>query len=268
MLAGIIHAGAGGLGTELGERERTNFQVAFCGRKAPGFYWLEYIPKGFPGAHGSRHLYSMMGGKVYEVDFMAARCKAKIDEGVDLPDRTVILELPSMEKGQIVKVLIGEREQKVVKHALDCIPWSSLSWSIHRGLRDILVAFGKAKMNYHRKQLADVLRMAVEERPNLLDSRGWDPQFVRKNMGEMAVSAIIAGDGNSGDLVRVVTDIDLALVGDWDMSRLDQVNFWRRSTDDDLDAQGIVALTKFFVLEWSNEFDYQMSHNLPISLFF
>lgn len=261
MLAGIVHANASGLDTK-------QFQVAFCGRKAPGSYWLEYIPKGFPGAHGSRHLYNMMGGKVYDVDFMAARHKTICDERADISNATILLELPSTEKDQIVRMFLGEREQDVVKYALDCLPWSSLSWSIHRGLRDILVAFGKPTMDRYRRQLADVLRGVVEESPNLLDSRGWDPQFVRKSMGDMAVSAIMAGEGNSGDLVRVVMDIVLAAVGDWDISRLDQVSFWRRSDRDELDTQGIVALAKFFVLEWSNEFDYQLYHHLPISLFF
>jgi hypothetical protein len=88
-------------------------------------------------------------------------------------------------------------------------------------------------------------------------------------MGEMAASAVLAGQGNSGDLVRVVTDIVLTIVGDWDISQLDEVHFWRHAESDrTLDLPGIVALTKLFVVEWSNEFDYQMYHELPISLYF
>lgn len=93
----------------------------------------------------------------------------------------------------------------------------------------------------------------------------------------MAASAVLAGQGNSGDSVRVVTDIAAVYVGDWDVARLDEVEFWRRedvrrdAVQDgpvQLDAQGVVALTKFFVLEWSQEFDYQLYHHLPISLYF
>ncbi|KFA53344.1 hypothetical protein S40293_06653 [Stachybotrys chartarum IBT 40293] len=207
MLSGIVCAPS------------ADFQVGFCGRKPPGVYTLQHVSKGFPGAHGSRHLYNMMGGKVYEVDFMSV-----------------------------------QKERAIIEQALDSLPWTSLSWSIHRGMRDILVAYAKPVMTAHRQELATLLKRACEEQPHLLDSRGWNPSFVRQNMGEMAASAILAGQGNSGDLVRVVTDIALALVGSWDISQLDQVVFWTRSTKK-LDTQGVVALTKLFVLEWSNEFD-------------
>lgn len=44
----------------------------------------------------------------------------------------------------------------------------------------------------------------------------------------MAASAVMAGSGNSGDLVRVVTEIVLAMAGDQDVSYLDDETFWRR----------------------------------------
>ena len=92
---------------------------------------------------------------------------------------------------------------------------------------------------------------------------------MRENIGDMAASAILAGRGNSGDLVRVVTEIVLAMVGDWSLSRLDDVTFWRRDeAERKLDVEGVVALTKMFVLEWSNEFDYQIYAQLPIGLHF
>lgn len=253
MVCGVIHAQAGIL------------QVAFCGRKAPGLYRLEYVPKGFPGAHGSRHLYNMMGGQAHDVDFMFAR---QSDEEKPPPD-ALVLTLPSTEKGQKVHMIIPDKEEEMIKQALDCLPWASLSWSIHRGLRDILVAYAKPVMNAHRKELASLLKRTCEDQPHLLDWRGWDPAFVRKNMGAMAASAVLAGEGNSGDLVRVVTEVVLAIVGDWDMSRFDDVKFWTLPAGErKLDLQGIVALTKLFVVEWSNEFDYQMYHDLPIEMYF
>jgi hypothetical protein len=107
----------------------------------------------------------------------------------------------------------------------------------------------------------------VKEHPSLLVERGWNPGFVKESMADMAFSAVLAGSGNSGDLVRVVTEIVLAMVGDWDFSRLDDVTFWRNN-ERQLDLQGVVALTKLFVLEWSNDFDYQLYHELPISVYF
>ena len=249
MLAGVITAPTG------------SFKVAFCGRKPAGSYTLVHVSKGFPGAHGSRHLYNMMGGKVYEVDFMFA---AKDREA---PKDALKIELPSKSQDGVVEMFIPTREAELIEMALDSLPWTSLSWSIHRGMRDILVAYARPTMDDYRKQLADLLRQTVMEKPYLLEGRGWNAQFVRESMGEMAASAILAAGGNSGDSVRVVADIVLALVSEQNMAQLDQVNFWRKA-DRSLDLHGVVALTKVFVLEWSNEFDYQLYHELPVSLFF
>ena len=274
MLAGVISA------------RHINLKVAFCGRKPPGSYILEYVAKGFPGAHGSRHLYNMMGGKVYEIDFMSAR-------PLDLQaPSSLALDLPSTEKGRGVTMFIPKTEEEVIKCALDSLPWNSLSWSIHRGMCDILKAYAQPVMNRYRKRLAAMLKQTVVDKPHLLESRGWNSQFVSQNMGDMASSAILAGVGNSGDLVRVVTDVVLVLTGEanWDIDQLDETNFWRQqqqqqqqrqrpspptsssssdeTSDEELSLSAVVALTKVFVLEWSNEFDYQMYHNLPISLYF
>ncbi|KAI2627407.1 hypothetical protein GGS26DRAFT_140301 [Hypomontagnella submonticulosa] len=272
----------------------SDFAVAFCGRKEAGTYRLEHAIKGFQGAHSGRHLYNMMGGQAFQVDFLHARAvvaspstlsafpssdaesanstNATNEEGV------IVLELPSKDdKKPTVKMLVPPAEEEVLKQALDSLPWTSLSWSAHRGLRDMLLAYGKPIMDAYRTQLADLLRKTVEEQPDVLRTRGWDAAFVRNNMAHMAASAVLAGQGNSGDSVRVVTDIAAVYVGDWDVARLDEVEFWRRedvrrdAVQDgpvQLDAQGVVALTKFFVLEWSQEFDYQLYHHLPISLYF
>lgn len=207
----------------------------------------------------------MMGGKVYEVDFMFAR---PIDNtSREIPADALVLKLPSTDKVGAVLMKVPPAEEEVIKHCLDCLPWTTLAWSIHRGMRDIRVAYAKPTMDKFRPQLAEKLKQFVADKPYLLDSRGWNPRFVRESLGDMAASAILAGEGNSGDLVRVVTDTVLAMVGSADSAGLDEVNFWRR-TERDLDLHGVVALTKLFVLEWSNEFDYQMYHELPISIYF
>ncbi|CAJ2512092.1 Uu.00g077170.m01.CDS01 [Anthostomella pinea] len=175
----------------------------------------------------------MMGGKVYEVDFLSVK-KQTTDAAspTKLASNTLVLDLLSTEKGSGVKLMIPSREQDVIKHALDCLPWTSLSWSIHRGLKDILVAYARPVMDSFRTELADLLKQTVNEQPHLLDRRGWNPQFVRQSMGEMAASAVLASEGNSGDLVRVVTDIVMALVDGWDVAQLDEVTFWRNAAPD------------------------------------
>ena len=254
MLAGVITSPNG-----------TSFQCAFPGRKPPGTWVLEYQCKGFPGAHGSRHLYNLMGGKVYEVDFLLAR---RMDE--DRPFGAVNLCLPSTEKNTQVSMLVPQAEQGILEHTLDCLPWSSLSWSIHRGLRDILVAYARPTMDKFRQALASALRDYIYEHPKQFEANGWSGEFVRGAMAEIAAHSVLAGNGNSGDSVRVVTDAALLLSAK-DLSTLDETNFWREERHHlagQLTTNGIVALTKCFVLEWSVEFDYQMYHDLPPELLF
>jgi hypothetical protein len=92
-------------------------------------------------------------------------------------------------------------------------------------------------------------------------------------MGDMASSAIMDGSGDSGDLVRVVTDVARAYLGHTELDKhfaaLDEVEFWRLpATERSLDRAGVIALTKFFVLEWSVETDYQLYHQLPLTMNF
>lgn len=244
------------------------FRCAFPGRKPPGRWILQYQRRGFPGAHGSRHLYNMMGGKVYEVDFLHA---GRLE--TDDPSNCLKLELPSLEKNLTNAMFIPEREQNVMAHALDCLPWDSLSWSIHRGLRDLLVAFAKPTMDKHRKTLASQLCCTVSQRWETLRARGWAVDFINETMGDLAANSIMAGGGNSGDSVRVVTDIAFLLWPDHS-SDLDETTFWREERhrmsgdENELSPSAVIALTKCFILEWSNEFDYQMYHDLPTELAF
>ena len=256
MLAGVITSADG-----------TSFQCAFPGRKPPGTWILEYQRKGFPGAHGSRHLYNLMGGKVYEVDFLLAR---KMDR--EAPPGSIELHLPSTEKNIQLSMILPESEQKILEQTLDSLPWSALSWSIHRGLRDILVAYAKPTMDEFRPRLASMLRGFINTKPQQLEANGWSAEFVGGVMGELAANSVLAGRGNSGDSVRVVTDAVL-LLSKGDPSALDETDFWRTerhvlSESSWLSTNAIIALTKCFVLEWSIEFDYQMYHDLPPELLF
>jgi len=99
MMAGIVTSADG-----------KSFQCAFPGCKPPGTWTLEYQRKGFPGAHGSRHLYNMMGGKVYKVDFLHAR---RLNDN-DAPGSAAIeINIPSTEKHIDLTTLIRRQEQEI-----------------------------------------------------------------------------------------------------------------------------------------------------------
>lgn len=255
MLAGVVNS-----------HTSNPFKCAFPGRKSSGKWVLEYAVRGFGGAHGGRHFYNMIGGNVNEVDFLLM--KAFDAEGTE---DMVILNLPSKEGGRDdVTLYVPRRESTILNEALDKLPWTFLSWSIHRGLRDILVAFAKERMDSYRDILADTLRFAVREWPERLDARGWNPRFVREDMADMAASAVLAGQGNSGDAVRVVTEI-AAILCDDKFSAFDETTFWRHSSPTPcsltLDPMAVIALIKCFVLEWSVELDYQMYHDFPLEMY-
>ena len=249
-------------------------KIAFPGRKPPGNWRLFYEKRGFPGAHGSRHLYNMNGGKVYEVDLLVMKLT---DPKQEPSPGTLKLTIPSLDDKVNSTLSISSTVQEALALAMDCLPWSAMSWSIHRGLRDILIAFCKPNMDLYRDALAEKLKAIARERNDTLETRGWDSAFVRENIGEMAASAIRAGSGDSGDLVRVATDLVLVSVDNQSSVPvdLDETRFWRAVTAKQnpnlnpshiLDTDSLVALTKCFVLEWSIDFDYQMYHEIPVDM--
>jgi len=71
------------------------------------------------------------------------------------------------------------------------------------------------------------------------------------------VNVWIWTDRNSGDLVQIVTDAALLL---WDETKedLDETRFWKTQSStppqmpEYLSPDTVVALTKCFILEWSN----------------
>lgn len=131
-----------------------------------------------------------------------------IDAEVEPSEDIVVLQLPRKDGGLgDVTLYVALRESALLNEELHKLPWKFLSWSIHRGLRDILVAFARGRIDHFRPYLADTLRFAVAKWPEKLDARGWNPRFVREGMAYLAASAVSASQGNSGDAVRVVTEI-------------------------------------------------------------
>ncbi|KAJ5679968.1 hypothetical protein N7462_008212 [Penicillium macrosclerotiorum] len=194
-----------------------------------------------------------------------------IGEDVELGEEYAVVLLPNNKDGERnVTLYVPGKEAAILNEALDKLPWTFLSWSIHRGLRDLLVAFAKERMDSYRTRLADTLRFAVFTWPERLDARGWDSRFVRENMADLAASAILAGQGNSGDAVRIVTDI-ATIMWDGDISALDETKLWRDSVSKPcssaLSPMDVTALVKCFVLEWSMDLNYQMYHDFPMELY-
>lgn len=169
-------------------------------------------------------------------------------------------------------VFVPPFEQEKLAKALDCLPWSQLGWSVHRGMQCLLVAYGKPIMDLHREALASKLQAAVDSHQNqvMMEFWGWKPNFIRNHMGSNTANSVRNSGGESGDNVRIVTDIAKLLARD---SR-----FWRGQIENrkqdpatlvvnpKLEPDTIIALTKLFVLEWSNELDHKLYEDFPLGL--
>jgi hypothetical protein len=244
-------------------------RIAFPGRLEPGRWTLEFQPRGFALSHGSRHIYNMNGGKVFEIDFLYTRALSNED---DLPDGVMILSLPSLRQDQYASLYVPPREQHILAQALDCLPWTNLSWSLHRGMRDILLAFARSTMITYRPFLAVRLRGVATDFHAQLVAAKWEADFAKNYMGDMAASAVLAERGNSGDAVRIITALAEQLHSGT-IEQRDETHFWRQQSFDPYEVttsigETVVALTKCVVLEWSVDFDYQMYHQLPLTLQF
>lgn len=253
MMAGVV----------IDANSPQSFSVAFPGRLAPGNYQLEYQKNGFGLSHGSRHLYNMNGGKVFEIDFLFPRPIDKVNQQDE-----VCLRLPSTREDAFVWLQVPPQEYKILEEALDKLPWANLSWSMHRGMRDLLLACARDRMDQSRSLLAEQLRDSAASNHTLLVEGGWNSDFARSGMAEMAASAVLAGRGNSGDAVRVVTAL-AEQIHKGTTEQRDRTLFWRSRRRADGLRRGpdeVVALVKCFVLEWSQDFNYQMYHQLPLNL--
>ena len=203
------------------------------GKGGEAGWTLKEKAKGFGGGHGSRHLYNMMGGKVLEVDVLIMVKTAQEDE--DLPRKMeknpLKLEIPCLAADSDVAVLfVPQHEAELLAKAIDHLPRSNLSWSLHRGLRDMLLAYGTPVMDRYRGELANLLKNELKKNEVALVDKGWDADFVHGPMADIAASAVLSGRGNSGDVVRVVVAIvEVSLEGseyEKDVDR-DLTAFWR-----------------------------------------
>ena len=274
MLVGVInHSTLGKLG--------------FAEPKEQGYSVLKFEPQGFSSNGKTTHLYNMMRcGNYYEVDYLV---RYRLQEPCQ-DENIVVLTLPSPEldlnrlplknpKQTHSTVFVPPLEQEKLATALDCLPWSQLGWSVHRGMQCLLVAYAKPIMDLHREALASKFRTAVttEQNQRTLYSWGWRESFIKNHMGSTAANSVKKNGGESGDNVRIVTDI-ARLLALGSLVDLDETRFWRgqignRKRDPatldvnlSLEPDTIIALTKLFVLEWSHELDHKLYEDLPLEL--
>lgn len=265
-------------------------KIGFPEPQEEGRSVLEFHPHGFTSHSACTHLYSMMGGTQYEVDFLLRRSLHERDaapEGLALTIPTPELDENRRPCGKNDRrgssiapsstLYVPPAEEKILAQAMDCLPWSSLSWSVHRGMQSILIAYGKNVMQTYRGALANTLKHAVESHAGKLVEKGWASRFVEIRMGSTAKTAVSQAGGDSGDTVRIVTDVALLCCSGMSEAELDETSFWRnrihKTTDLDsvpedrlLDADTVAALVKYFVLAWSNELDHKLYELLPFDL--
>lgn len=273
MLVGVIHH------PNLGK-------LGFAEPKKRGYSLLKFEKGGFSSNGKTSHLYNMMScGNYYEVDYLV---RYQLQE--PCPDEdVVVLTLPSPEEDlnrvslknptlTNSTVFVPPAEQKILATALDCLPWSQLGWSIHRGMQCLLIGYAKTIMDLYREALASQLKTAVtsEEHQQRLKNWGWKESFIKNHMGNNAANSVKKSVGESGDNVRIVTDIAKLLVQGISVDL--ETSFWRGQIENrkrdpatlvvnpTLEPDTIIALTKLFVLEWSHELDHKLYEDFPLEL--
>lgn len=265
------------------EHTGTLGKLAFPEPQDQGTSVLELLPKGF-AAHGkTSHLFNMMGGNPYEVDYLYRRALQDSDDEARHAATDLKLTIPTPEldlNRRAVKTLdqsqkysivyLPPAEELLLATALDCLPWSSLSWSIHRGLQCLLVTYGERIMKPYRQLFARTLRTAIQTHAARLEAQGWSPSIVRDYMPDNSATTVLATGGDSGDSVRIVTAA-ARLLTTREEGGLDETRFWRGLVGrgevlvpETLGEDAVIGLTKWFVLDWSNELDHRLYEDLPL----
>ena len=264
MAVGVIDRGLSSTGKPL--------KLAFAGRKKPGNDLLKLLPRRFAAQRSASGLYNKFGGLAYQLDFLFRERMSTTTPDVSFVRK---LEVPSLDENQVSNVYVPFSEGIVIADCLDHLPWSPLAWSIHRGLRDILVSWAMPYLMAYREALAGTLAAAVLRYNFALRQHGWDSEFITDCMAEQATSAILGDERCSGDAVRFVTAIT-ELLCEKPTSSMDHTHFWRSSQNipeqtwsesDVLPPDTVVALVKTHLIWWSHDFDYELDGVLPQKLY-
>ena len=246
-------------------------KVGFAGRKKCGKFLLKFLPRRFGAQRSAAGLYNEFGGKAYQVDFLF---RERLDCHAPAPPHIRQLEVPSLDEGEPSTIYLQSQEVVVIADCLDHLAFSPLAWSIHRGMRDVLVAYALPYMMAYRQPLANTLTLAVARYTFALRARGWQAEFISECMAEQIGSAIMGDERCSGDACRSVTAVTELL---WERpeSEMDHTLFWKNNrehqykhqTQGTLPADTVVALVKAYMVWWSHDFDYEIQATLPRKLY-
>lgn len=163
-------------------------KVAFAGRNPPGRWLLRLLPKRFGAQSSAPDLYNLLGGRAHEVDFLF---RERLLEDAIVSSYARELQVPLLEADRKSTVYIKDDEDAVLAECLDHLPWSPIPWCIHRGLKDVVVAYALPYLDSYRERLARTLAEAVHEHSLALQHQGWDAAFVREWMAGQAESAVM-----------------------------------------------------------------------------
>lgn len=262
MAVGVIDRGVG--------VARKPLKVAFAGRQKPGLYVLRLLPKRFSAQRIAADLYNMLGGEAHDVDFFF---REQIYTTPAVLENKRDLIVPSLVEEKASTIYVGQPEAAAIADCLDHLPWSPLAWSIHRGMKDFLVAYALPYMAAYRIPLAKALSDAVITHTYALRHQGWEPEFIREHMAAQAASAILGDDSCSGDVCRIVAAVT-ELLCDQGQIDLDHTKFWvqhlnppgEQAIQEALSPDTMVALVKAFFVWWSHDFDYGVYCKLPLRI--
>ena len=247
-------------------------KVAFAGRKKPGSSLLKLLQRRFGAQRSAADLWNMFGGEAHEIDFfLRERLEATTD--ADVPRHARALRVPSLVDDEFSTIYVRTSEIGAIADCLDCLPWSPLAWSIHRGMKDILVAYALPYMKVYRTSLASTLHAAVKTYELRLIQLGWEADFVRGDMADQAASAFCGDDRCSGDVCRIVSAAAEVFCSKT-VDELDRTTFWVRNLQTPpeemetrtLSSDMVAALVKVHFVWWSHEFDYDIYTRLPLNI--
>lgn len=245
-------------------------------------YTLTLQKKGYHAQDYANDVYDLMGGRSSDVDFLpfepADGHHARVTSGLH---RFVI----KSEDNFRVEVHLDQHISAIIADCLDKLPWSVLGWSIHRGMKDVLLGFALPSLELYRRELAAVFRLAATTYADKLIEQEWKEGFVRTRVPDI-VEAAFDGRSKSGNVCRVIAALAEQIhehglpTTTVPQQAADPItkptNFWKNQLINpppnsssvapkkkSLDPDAVTALTKVFFLKCSHEFDYRVYHKLP-----
>ena len=255
-------------------------KIAFDDRQ-PGdgkSYMIMLQRKGYHAQNYANDVYDLIGGRSMEVDFL-------VFEPVEDHQARVTRGLYKFDTESGYSFYLDHYMSTIVADCLDKLPWSVLGWSIHQGMKDVLLGFASASLELYRQELATVFRQAATTYADNLIGKGWKEGFVRTRMPDI-VGAAFDDRLKSGNVCRVIAGLAEQI---WEhglpttttttahqpaASITEPTNFWKDQLKDpqgspmapakkSLDRDAVVALTKSYFLRCSHDFDYRFYHKLP-----